>query len=335
VVIGAIIVVAAVAVAVYSIQAPPSQIGRYSWAAGFATAIFGARFLWLVLFPRRSGPLVGRRMTSHPSGPPFVHAGPWFSYLDDDDDDADDGIADRTASQLDGREAAALTALRQRATSWPGEGVDTWAQREDDGPALVAIVSVRAVQEAPPPLLREILWATVFQPDPRGHGRFPSTVRLFDIGILLNNNELRGGPLHSQLHDLEEPAGSLAMPAVVWDAPETLDRVAAWFEACLRRPVQRCEWLRRGRVYAARYEFADTREGLVEGYAKRLAPPGQHQRLIDDGHFRGTGWVRTAAIGKPDVVREVRVGGMPTIVPPLPAVGVWYQCPLEIRADPR
>jgi hypothetical protein len=73
----------------------------------------------------------------------------------------------------------------------------------------------------------------------------------------------------------------------------------------------------------------------VEGYAVRVAPPGQHRRLIDDGHFRGMGWVKTAAIGQPAAVRQVRVGGVATIVPALPAIGVWYQCPLEIRSEPR
>lgn len=328
-VVGALIVVAAVAVGVYSIQAPPSQIGGWSWGVSFATAIFGVRFLWLVLGPRRSGPLVGPRLTSHLVGPPTLRVNTWFPFLLDDDED--DDVDGRDALPLNDREEAVLTALRQRAGGWPTGGVETWAQREDGGPALVALVSVRAVQEPPPPALREILWATFFQPDPSGRVRFPPLVQLFDIGILLTENELRGGPLHSQLHDLEEAAGSLAMPAVAWDAPDALDRVAAWFDACLRRPVQRCEWRHRGRIYAARYEFADTREGLVEGYAKRIAPPGQHRRLIDDGHFRGMGWVKTAAIGQPDAVRPVRVDGVPANAPALPQLGVWYQCPLEIR----
>jgi hypothetical protein len=73
----------------------------------------------------------------------------------------------------------------------------------------------------------------------------------------------------------------------------------------------------------------------VEAYAKRIAPPGQHQRLLDAGNFRGQGWVKTAGIGTPDLVREVRVAGVPRIVPALPDFGVWYQCPLEIRFPPR
>ncbi|MGH9488859.1 MAG: hypothetical protein ACRD04_14910 [Terriglobales bacterium] len=60
------------------------------------------------------------------------------------------------------------------------------------------------------------------------------------------------------------------------------------------------------KVYASRYLFADTDEGLVEMFNRLLAPPGRQEQLIAAGYVRGRGWVDTRGLGQPDRVTSVR-----------------------------
>jgi hypothetical protein len=67
-------------------------------------------------------------------------------------------------------------------------------------------------------------------------------------------------------------------------------RTAAWFEALLRRPIVRHEWLRTDGVYAHRWLFAGSGQPLAEGR------------------------VRTGELGRPDRIVNVR-GELPPMAP--------------------
>lgn len=174
-------------------------------------------------------------------------------------------------------ERAFLAALRQRV-----EGrLRPWCRREDplhDGGALIVGIHV---DDAP-------------------------RVALLTAGVHLDDDRIRGDDLDDQHYGLPDRLTSLAID--VTGSPAGLAAsVADWFDAILRRPIVRYEWLHTGRVYANRYLFADTGEGLAQMYNRLLAPPGQHEQLIAAGHFHGMGWIDTRGLGEPDRVIPVRV----------------------------
>jgi hypothetical protein len=175
-------------------------------------------------------------------------------------------------------ERAFLHALRQRL-----EGrLYPWCRREDplhDGGALIVGIHVDAPQMA-----------------------------LLTAGVHLDGDRIRGDSLDHQDYGLPDCPTSLAID--VTGSPADLAASAAdWFDAILRRPIVRHEWIHADRVYAHRYLFADTGEGLSQMYNRLLAPPGQHEQLIAAQHFQGRGWIDTRGLGQPDRVIPVRGGG--------------------------
>jgi hypothetical protein len=198
-------------------------------------------------------------------------------------------------------DTAFLEGLRRRALRWPSAGTDSYAVRdESDERTLIAWVSVRA----------------------DGH-------ELLVFGVHVDGHEVRGDKLHNQLYELERPATTLAMPTP--GGPEDrLELVGAWFEVVLRRPVDRLEWWHNGLPYAVRYQFADSREALCEGYSRGRAPAGRPERLtIAEGNFSLPGWIRTGDLGPPDRTLSVRRNGEVLPAPILPRFS-WYECPLAI-----
>jgi hypothetical protein len=174
-------------------------------------------------------------------------------------------------------ERAFLAALRQRV-----EGhLYFWCRREDplhDGGALIVGIHVDAPQMA-----------------------------LITAGVHLDGDRIRGDRLDHQDYGLPDRPTSLAID--VTGSPARLAAsVADWLDAILRRPIVRYEWLHADRVYAHRYLFADTREGLSQMYNRLLAPPGQHEQLIAARHFHGRGWIDTRGLGEPDRIIPVRGG---------------------------
>ena len=127
---------------------------------------------------------------------------------------------------------------------------------------------------------------------------------LLTVGVRFRSGRLHGDRVDSQLYGFPEQPSSLAIDSA--GTPIDLATVAAaWFDALLRRPIVRHEWLHGGEVYANRYVFADTGETLVQMYRQDLAPPGQPEQLIKNGHVFGRGWIQTSGLGSPD--REIAV----------------------------
>jgi hypothetical protein len=109
-----------------------------------------------------------------------------------------------------------------------------------------------------------------------------ANVSLLTVGAYLDGERVRGDKLHNQLLTLPDEPSNLAFDAT--GSPKHLaDRTAEWFEALLRRPIVRYEWLRAGEVYAKRWLFADCGQPLVEVRIRTndLGPP---DRII---HVRG------------------------------------------------
>lgn len=104
---------------------------------------------------------------------------------------------------------------------------------------------------------------------------------LMTVGAYLDGSRIRGDQLHNQL--LTFPAEPTPLAFTGSGSPaELAASTADWFETIWRRPVVRYDWLRFRQVYAHRFLFADTGQGLIEGR------------------------VRTAALGTPDRIVHVR-----------------------------
>jgi hypothetical protein len=176
--------------------------------------------------------------------------------------------------QLTGDERAFLAALRQHT-----EGrLRPWCTREnppDEGPLVVGL-----------------------------HVDAPK-VALLTIGVHLDGDRIRGDRLDHQSNMLPDQPTSLALD-VTGPPAELAAHTAGWFDSIVRRPIVRDEWLHSGRVYASRYLFAGTSEGLAEMYNRLIAPPGQPEQLIAAGYFRGKGWIDTRGLGEPDRVIPIR-----------------------------
>lgn len=132
-------------------------------------------------------------------------------------------------------------------------------------------------------------------------------VALITLGVHLDGDRIRGDGLDHQSYTLPGRPTSLALD--VTGAPADLAaRTADWFDAVLLRPIVRCEWLYSGQVFASRYLFTDTLEGLSQMYNHLLAPPGQREELIAGGYSFGKGWIDTRGLGEPDRVIRIRGG---------------------------
>ena len=125
------------------------------------------------------------------------------------------------------------------------------------------------------------------------------------VGARFDGSVVRGGKLHNQDFTVEEASSEFIFGAAA-DPMELGHRAAEWFEAILARPLVRWEWHHQGRTYAVRYEYADTGQGLSEGFEGSLAPDALRKRLAADGVIRGRSRINRASLGQPDVIAHVR-----------------------------
>lgn len=156
--------------------------------------------------------------------------------------------------ELGDDERTFAAALRARAATWPGDPACSQIDSPGHGYPLIAWLDVDA---------------------PGEH------LSLLTVGVHREGSHIRGDELHNQLFTLPDQPTGLAMTAT--GSPRVLaDRAADWFEAILRRPVARHEWLHAGRAYASRYLFADTGQGLCWSFNDGLAPhKGSARRPVD------------------------------------------------------
>ncbi|NUW36996.1 hypothetical protein HTZ77_37180 [Nonomuraea sp. SMC257] len=178
---------------------------------------------------------------------------------------------------LNADDEAFIEVLRANATNWPVTPQDTCLIPPEAGEPLIAILDV-----TPP----------------------RKNLLLFTVGVHVKDGRLRADRLLNQEYCLPEPPTSFAMS--VSGTPSGLANQAAhWFLSAMNRPVVRHEWTRWGAVYAYRYLFPDTGEGLFQSYRSLLAPRGQKDRLIAAGHVRGGGWIQVEGIGEPDRIVKI------------------------------
>ncbi|MDX3233161.1 hypothetical protein [Streptomyces sp. ME19-01-6] len=125
------------------------------------------------------------------------------------------------------------------------------------------------------------------------------------VGAHFDGSAIRGGELHNQDFTVQQSTSEFTFEAA--GSPSVLaNRAAEWLEVVLARPLVRCEWHHQGRIYAVRYEYADTGRGLSEGFETPLAPPMLRKRLAAEGVDRGRGRINRAGLGQPDVIAHVR-----------------------------
>jgi hypothetical protein len=158
----------------------------------------------------------------------------------------DDGSIDPELSAV---ELAFVLGLRARAVAWPAEHCYSMLAPPRHGYPLVASLDID-------------------EPD-RNHV-------LLTVGVHFYGDTIRGDRLHNQLFTLPDEPTPLALHAC-GSAEELAERTADWFEAIMQLPIVRHEWRRSGEVYAHRYLFADSGQGLSEGRirTRELGPPDQ------------------------------------------------------------
>ncbi|MFJ8868763.1 hypothetical protein ACIRD6_23725 [Streptomyces sp. NPDC102473] len=123
------------------------------------------------------------------------------------------------------------------------------------------------------------------------------------VGAHFDGCFVRGGQLHNQDFAVQQAASEFILGAAGSPA-ELGNRAADGFEAVLARPPVRWEWHHEGRMYAVRYQYADTGRGLSEGFEDSPAPDALRKRLAADGMSRGR--INRADLGQPDVIAHVR-----------------------------
>ncbi|MEV0195799.1 hypothetical protein [Nonomuraea sp. NPDC050691] len=178
-------------------------------------------------------------------------------------------------SELSEAQRAFMAHIETRTSEWLA---DIWLERTDEGCFPVLLVDLNSADE---------------------------NLVLLTAGIRVEDHRIHGDKLHSQLFSLPDEPTGLALIAT--GSPEELaDRTTEWFDRLMRRQVVRHEWVHRGQVYASRYLFSDTGEGLCQMYNDALAPPWQRIRLLIAGRVKRRGWIDTEALGQPDRVVTVR-----------------------------
>jgi hypothetical protein len=178
----------------------------------------------------------------------------WFPL---DDDDEPDEV-----------QAAFIDALRERAASW--------SLTSDDVEVLLPdyVAYGDRPQPGETPFGKLLVYADLLAPGLH--------LSLMTVGAYLDGSKIRGDKLHNQLFTFPVEPTPLAFTGS--GSPAELAAITGdWFETIWRRPVVRHEWLRFGKVYAHRFLFADTGQGLVEGRV-RTAALGTPDRII---HVRG------------------------------------------------
>jgi len=201
-------------------------------------------------------------------------------------------------------ESAFLKGLARSTRRWPSDGVRSHAARDDyDDRLLVALVAVVA----------------------DGH-------EVLVVGVHLDEGRVRGDRLDNNRQPSQPPTTLVLPTSSTGDTALTshsVEHVSTWFDAILRRPVERLEWWHNGVPYAVRDQFADTCEALCEAYDSSRAPGGPWARLIAKGRDRAPGWTRTGDLGPPDRAVPIRRDGDVVATPALPPF-VWYECPLAV-----
>lgn len=206
---------------------------------------------------------------------------------------------DPSENAFDASELSFLDGLREHAATWAQDGVSTYAIRNEESGALTACMEL-----------------------------MDATGTLLDVRAHVADQRVRS----DRSYGTDSEPTTLVMRAEGSTA-ELVSITATWFEALLHRPIERLEWWHNNLLYAMRCQFTDTQEGLREVYDRKLAPPGQYERLIDSASFRGRSWIRTIAIGDPDRTYAVRSSGnahTSLLRPGYP----WYVCPLETPETP-
>jgi hypothetical protein len=176
--------------------------------------------------------------------------------------------------------------------------------------------------------VRETVVARVAVTETRGHPQ------LFKLDVSIAAGVVSGDRLHE-----DRPRATPSPDAFTASGTddELAERAVRWFEAVLRRPVERAEWWCAGEPYAVRYQFADTGEGLIEAYARKRAPIGLYKRLLAAGHadprITHVGpRVDTSKLGEPSATVVVRVDGRPLPSPALREFQ-WYDCGWDREAE--
>ncbi|MET7431059.1 MULTISPECIES: hypothetical protein [Streptomyces] len=136
---------------------------------------------------------------------------------------------------FDEAERAFVAALRGRAAVWRVPWAPSQVGRPEDRSSL--LVHVCLLDETRSVALGE--WAVHF------HG-----------------THVRAGKVRDQLFNLHESPERDFFRAS-GTVEELAERCADWFERLLSRPVVRAEWPSEAGAYAARWEFADTKDALV------------------------------------------------------------------------
>ncbi|MEU9890692.1 hypothetical protein [Sphaerisporangium sp. NPDC051011] len=172
-------------------------------------------------------------------------------------------------ADLSETQRAFMTRIETRMAEW---SADIWLEHTDEGAFPIIFVDLKAPGE---------------------------NLSLLTAGVWVQNGCIHADKLHNQLFTLPDEPTSLSLTAS-GPADELADRAGEWFDALVRRRVVRYEWVYQGRLYASRYLFSDTGEGLCQMYNHTLAPPGQRDRLVAAGHTNGRGWIDTRGLGKPD-----------------------------------
>ncbi|MER6509286.1 hypothetical protein ABT158_20850 [Nonomuraea sp. NPDC001636] len=178
-------------------------------------------------------------------------------WLPLDDDDEPDEV-----------QAAFIDALREQATSWSltPDGVEVLL------PDYVAYGY--RLQQGETSFGKLLVYADLPAPGLR--------LSLMTAGVYLDGSKIRGDQLHNQL--LTFPAEPTPLAFSASGSPVELAAITAdWFETIWRRPVVRYDWLLFRQVYAHRFLFADTGQGLVEG-GIRTDALGTPDRIV---HIRG------------------------------------------------
>ncbi|MEV4555493.1 hypothetical protein AB0K51_00685 [Kitasatospora sp. NPDC049285] len=183
-------------------------------------------------------------------------------------------------------ELAFLSALRKRTADWTLPVTHSEVMRNEDEAALLAV-------------------AHVSDPERRTH--------LATFGVHMAGPTVRGDLIHGhhEMYYLPEEPTDLAMEAT-GTSRVLAEAAAAWFETVLQTPVVRHEWEHDGQVYAERYVFADTGEGLVAMYDKSLAPREVTDSLLPYNYGAGRSWVDVGQLGRfADPARTEQVWGRP------------------------
>jgi hypothetical protein len=129
--------------------------------------------------------------------------------------------------------------------------------------------------------------------------------KVLTVGAHFDGSVVRGGKLHNQDFTIQQAFAEFIFEAA--GTPTELgNRAAEWFEAVLARPLVRLTWHHEGRMYAVRYEYADTGQGLSEAFETSLAPDTLRRSLAADGVIRGLGRISRAGLGQPDVIAHIR-----------------------------